>query len=184
MKKTETGFRDLVVLEPKIFKDNRGYFFESFNRNIFKELNLPVDFDQDNQSQSQFGTIRGLHYQIAPHSQAKLVRVLQGKIYDVAIDLRKGSPTYGKWYGIELSEDNMKQLYVPHGFAHGFSVLSETTTILYKCEGFYNSEAERGIMFNDEELGIEWQLETDDVILSTKDKVLPAFKDSEHNFKY
>ena len=138
MKIVKTAIQDLVIIEPIVFEDSRGYFFESYNKNVFESENLRLDFVQDNQSKSGYGVIRGLHYQIAPHAQTKLVRVLSGKIFDISVDIRKGSPTFGKWVGVELSEENKKQILVPKGFAHGFSVLSKTAVVLYKCDDFYH----------------------------------------------
>jgi dTDP-4-dehydrorhamnose 3,5-epimerase len=180
----QTGFDGLVVVEPKVFKDERGYFFECYNENSFHEAGLKYIFVQDNQSKSSYGVIRGLHYQLDPYAQTKLVRVLEGKIYDIAVDIRKGSPTFGKWYGIELSDENFLQLVVPKGFAHGFSVLSEKAVILYKCDDFYNREAERGIIFNDPGLAIDWRIEPGKAIVSEKDRKLPFFGEADINFKY
>jgi dTDP-4-dehydrorhamnose 3,5-epimerase len=145
----ETGLPGLVVFEPRVFEDSRGFFFESYNANTFAAHGINYNFVQDNQSRSVYGVIRGLHYQLAPHAQTKLVRALHGTILDVAVDIRKGSPTYGKVFVIELSAENKKQLLVPKGFAHGFSVLSETAEIMYKCDAFYNKESEGGIIYND-----------------------------------
>ena len=178
---TETGIKDLLIIEPKIFDDPRGYFFESYNQNKFKEFQLNFDFIQDNQSKSSYGVVRGLHYQLEPYAQTKLIRVLQGKILDVAVDIRKGSPTYGKHFPIELSEDNKKQLLVPKGFAHGFSVLSEKAVVLYKCDNIYKPEAERGILYNDPDLIIDWKI--NDAIISKKDQYNPLLKDAENNFE-
>jgi dTDP-4-dehydrorhamnose 3,5-epimerase len=184
MKTIHTDFKGLLIIEPKIFSDPRGYFFESYNANKFNELSLKHDFVQDNQSKSAYGVIRGLHYQIEPHAQTKLIRVLQGTIYDVAVDIRKGSPAFGKWFGIELSEENHLQLLIPKGFAHGFSVLSKTAVILYKCDDFYVPEAERGIIYNDVSLNICWKLNPDKILVSDKDIRLPTLKDAEMNFNY
>ena len=181
---TQTDFEGLVIIEPKIFSDPRGYFYESYNQNSFHESSLKYVFVQDNQSKSTFGVIRGLHYQIEPHAQTKLIRVLQGNIYDVAVDIRKGSPTYTKWFGIELSEQNHLQLLIPRGFAHGFSVLSETAVIIYKCDGFYVSAADRGIIYNDASLNIDWKIDPDKILVSDKDAKLPALHHAEMNFKY
>ena len=178
-----TDIQGLLIIKPHVFEDSRGYFFESYNKKKLEQY-IPVDFVQANQSNSVFGTIRGLHYQLAPFSQSKLVRVLQGRIYDVAIDIREKSPTYGKHFGIELTCENKTQLYIPHGFAHGFSVLSETAIVLYKTDGFYESGSERGINFNDSFLNIDWKIDTDKAIVSPKDKVLPSFCDAEKNFNF
>ncbi|MEA3316558.1 MAG: dTDP-4-dehydrorhamnose 3,5-epimerase [Bacteroidota bacterium] len=180
----KTKIPDLLIIKPKIFEDHRGYFFESYNEKLFNSNNINIKFVQDNQSFSSYGTIRGLHYQLAPYAQTKLIRVLQGKIYDVAIDIRENSPTFGKWFGQELSSDNKLQLLVPQGFAHGFSVLSETATVLYKCDNLYNPESERGINFLDKELNIDWKIEKNKAIVSSKDNILPALIDAEINFKF
>ena len=178
-----TEFPGLFIIKPKIFEDSRGYFFESYNK-----LKIPtitkIEFVQDNQSKSVYGTIRGLHYQLEPYSQSKLIRVLEGKILDVVVDIREKSPTFGRYFSIELSCNNKQQLFIPKGFAHGFSVLSETATVFYKTDQYYNPESERGINFNDIDLGIDWKIEIEKAIISSKDKVLPTFKESEKNFKY
>lgn len=166
----ETGIKDLVIIEPRVFPDARGYFFESFSQLNLEKAGIKTNFVQDNQSKSTYGVIRGLHFQKPPHAQTKLVRALQGSIYDVAVDLRKDSETYGKWYGCELSDENKRQLLVPKGFAHGFSVLSETAVVFYKCDDFYHPECEQGIMFYDETLQIDWQVDLSKVIISDKDK--------------
>lgn len=184
MKVTKTKFPGLVIIEPKIFEDSRGYFFESFNKKMFNELVEETEFVQDNQSKSAYGTIRGLHYQLEPYAQAKLIRVLQGKILDVVVDLREKSPTYGEHFGIELSCENKKQLFISKGFAHGFSVLSETAIVLYKTDQFYNPGSERGINYNDPYLNIDWKIDNQQAIVSAKDKVLPWFQDAEKNFKF
>ncbi len=184
MKIIHTDFKGLFIIEPRIFKDPRGYFYESYNENRFLESSLKYDFVQDNQSKSSYGVIRGLHYQIEPHAQTKLIRVLQGTIYDVAVDIRKGSPTYGRWFGIELSEENHLQLLIPTGFAHGFSVLSKTAVIMYKCDDFYFPDAERGITYSDPVLNIDWKIEHGKILVSDKDKKLPPLQDAEMNFKY
>lgn len=181
---TETGFKGLQVFEPRVFGDSRGYFFEAYNEAVFHEAGVMYRFVQDNQSFSNYGVIRGLHYQLSPHAQCKLVRVLEGRILDVAVDIRQGSPTYGKHFSIELSAENKKQLLIPHGFAHGFSVLSQTATVLYKCDALYNKESEGGIIFNDPDLAIDWQLPAADAIVSEKDVVLPLFKNCKNNFEY
>lgn len=184
MKISETGFKGLLVIEPKIFKDNRGYFFESYNEKMLKEAGIDIKFVQDNQSKSSFGVIRGLHYQLEPYAQTKLIRVLQGTIRDVVADIRKGSPTFGKWFGVEISDDNQKQLLIPRGFAHGFSVISETAVILYKCDDFYNPVSERGIIYNDTTLGINWGLNPEQTIVSEKDLKHPSFDQAEYNFTF
>lgn len=180
----QTDFKGLVIIEPRIFSDPRGYFYESYNQHSFHDSSLKYLFVQDNQSKSVSGVIRGLHYQIEPHAQTKLIRVLQGKIFDVAVDIRKGSPTYTKWFGIELSEENHLQLLIPRGFAHGFSVLSKTAVIMYKCDDFYTPEADRGIIYNDINLNIDWKIDADKILVSEKDSKLPALHDAEMNFKY
>jgi len=177
-----TSFKGLVLIRPKIYEDPRGYFYESYNEQVFKKAGIHFDFVQDNQSESWKGVIRGLHYQLAPHAQTKLVRVLQGSIYDVAVDLRLGSPTFAKWYGVELSGDNRLQLLIPRGFAHGFSVLSDSAMVLYKTDDFYCKEAERGIVFNDPFLGIEWNTRSNACSVSGRDRQLPEFKNAEYNF--
>lgn len=184
MEITETGIPNLQIITPKVFEDNRGYFFESFNSSAFQKLGLNQGWIQDNQSKSSFGVIRGLHYQLAPFSQSKLVRVIVGRILDVALDIRRGSPTFGKHFAIELSEENKKQLLIPRGFAHGFSVLSDNAVVLYKCDNAYKQDAERGIMFNDPYLGIDWQISEDQAIVSAKDKVYPTFQNADLNFVF
>ena len=180
----KTEFPGLMIIEPKVFGDARGYFFESYNEKVMFDAGIQTLFRQDNQSFSKYGVIRGLHFQLNPHSQTKLIRVMEGAIYDVALDLRKGSPSFGKWYGLELSAENKRQLYVPSGFAHGFSVLSEQTTILYKCDNFYNPTSEGGVLYNDPMLGIDWKVDAAKAIVSDKDKILPTFNQSETNFVF
>jgi dTDP-4-dehydrorhamnose 3,5-epimerase len=177
-----TGFKGLFIIKPRVFKDSRGYFYESYNQKEFKASGIKINFVQDNQSESTKGVIRGLHFQIAPFAQTKLVRVLDGRIYDVAVDIRQDSPTFGKWYGIELSKNNKLQLLIPQGFAHGFSVLSRKAVVLYKTDDFYNKEAERGIVYNDTFLKIDWKVKTTDSIVSERDRSLPAFKQVITNF--
>ena len=172
----ETGIKDLFIIEPRVFADSRGYFFESYSQLALEKAGIKTNFVQDNQSKSTYGVIRGLHYQKPPHTQTKLVRALQGSIYDVAVDLRKDSETYGKWFGCELSEDNKRQLLVPKGFAHGFSVMSETAVVFYKCDDFYHPECEEGIVFYDETLQIDWKVDLSKVIISDKDKKNLEFK--------
>jgi dTDP-4-dehydrorhamnose 3,5-epimerase len=184
MELTETGFKGLVVLKPKIFEDSRGYFYESYNKKILSDNGINIDFVQDNQSLSSFGTIRGLHYQLIPHAQTKLVRIILGSVYDVAVDIRKGSPTFGKWFGIELTDSNKLQLLIPKGFAHGFSVLSEKAIVIYKTDDFYDKESERGIAHNDATLNIEWKIPVTHYVISEKDKILPSFNDSDSNFTF
>lgn len=179
---SETGISGLYVYEPAVFKDSRGYFFESFNENTFKNHGIDDRFVQDNQSFSTRGTIRGLHYQHPPFAQSKLIRALSGVILDVVVDIRQGSSTYGKVFSIELSSDNKKQLYIPKGFAHGFSVLSETAEILYKCDNFYNKQSEGGIRYNDNTLNIDWKLEKGAELVSEKDLILPGFNEHINHF--
>ncbi|MEQ6125076.1 dTDP-4-dehydrorhamnose 3,5-epimerase [Pseudotenacibaculum sp. MALMAid0570] len=173
----ETELKGCFIIEPKIFDDGRGYFFESFNQNKFQELTgLNPIFVQDNQSMSQRGVLRGLHLQRGTFAQAKLVRVIKGKVLDVVVDLRPESSTYGRSFSIVLSEENKKQLFVSRGFAHGFSVLEDNTIFSYKCDNYYNKESEDGIIYNDAELNIDWMLEESEIQLSEKDKLLPNFK--------
>lgn len=172
----------LVIVEPKVFEDSRGYFFESYNQQQFQQAGIRANFVQDNQSKSSYGVIRGLHYQMNPHAQAKLVRVLEGTILDVAVDIRKASPTYGQHFAIELSAENKKQLFIPEGFAHGFSVLSETAVVMYKCNTFYNKESEGGIRYNDPQLAIDWKVDLSKAVVSEKDQQLPNFKNAISNF--
>jgi dTDP-4-dehydrorhamnose 3,5-epimerase len=173
----ETKLQGCFILEPKIFEDQRGYFFESFNQNQFNSLtNTNTRFVQDNESFSTKGVLRGLHYQIGEHAQAKLVRVIQGRVLDVAVDLRAGSPTFSQYVAVELTETNKKQLFIPRGFAHGFVVLSDTAIFSYKCDNFYNKESEGGIIYNDPTLSIDWQLAESSLIVSEKDLVLPTLE--------
>ncbi|HJU45176.1 MAG TPA: dTDP-4-dehydrorhamnose 3,5-epimerase [Chitinophagaceae bacterium] len=181
---TATEFPGLMVYGPKVFGDDRGYFFESYNEQVFHAEGINFRFVQDNQARSSYGVVRGLHFQQAPYAQTKLIRALSGTILDVAVDLRKGSPTYGQVYTIELSAENKLQLLVPRGFAHGYSVLSETAEVLYKCDAFYNKAAEGGVLFNDPALNIDWGIPADKMILSDKDQVYPVFADCGHNFHF
>ena len=182
MKIEKTFIKDLVVIEPTVFGDERGYFFESYSKTKFEGLGIYIDFVQDNQSFSKKGTLRGLHYQNPPFAQTKLVRVLEGEIIDVAVDLRKDSPTYGKHFSIALSADNKKQLLIPQGFAHGFSVISETAVVMYKCDQFYNKESEGGIRFDDPALGIDWGMDLSTAIVSEKDLILPNLANCNSQF--
>lgn len=176
---TETKLKGCFIIEPKIFADERGYFMESFNENTFKNgIGEAVHFVQDNQSFSTQGVLRGLHYQTGSHAQAKLVRVLQGAVLDVAVDIRPGSPTYGQHETVLLTAEKQNQFFVPRGFAHGFLVLSETAVFFYKCDNFYNKESEGGIRYNDPQLDIDWQFETDKVIISEKDQILPTLENA------
>ena len=184
MKYTKTQIQDLYVIEPSVFEDDRGYFLESFNLEKFQEHIGPIAFVQDNESKSSKGVLRGLHFQKPPFNQAKLVRCIEGKVLDVAVDIRKGSPTYGKHVSIELSGENKKQVFVPKGFAHGFSVLSKTAVIAYKVDNRYASEYDAGIIWNDKDLNIGWGLRTEEIQLSEKDKNLPSFKDLDSPFNF
>jgi dTDP-4-dehydrorhamnose 3,5-epimerase len=179
----KTFIQDLVILTPRVFEDSRGYFFEAYNQAHFHQNGIDYKFIQDNQSFSKRGVIRGLHLQINPFAQAKLVRVLEGEILDVAVDLRKNSSTYGQHYSVVLSAENKKQLMVPHGFAHGFSVLSETASVLYKVDQLYHKESERGIRYDDPTLAIDWQLDSKEVIVSEKDLILPSFNEIDWSFE-
>ena len=177
MKIRETGLKGCIVIEPSVYDDGRGYFFESFNQKTFEEnTGIHISFVQDNQSMSQRGVLRGLHFQKGEHAQAKLVRVIKGKVLDIAVDLRPYSKTYGEHFSIELSEENKLQLFVPRGFAHGFSVLEDNTIFSYKCDNYYNKSSEGGITYNDSQLNIDWKLGKREIMLSEKDKVLPTFK--------
>lgn len=180
---TDTGIDDLKVLEPEVFEDSRGCFFESYNKKLFEKNNLFYNFIQDNQSESIYGTIRGLHFQISPYDQAKLVRVIKGKIIDVALDLRRSKKTFGKHFSIELSEFNKKQLLIPSGFAHGFSVISEYAVVLYKTDNIYAPDYERAVRFNDPFLNINWKIPEDKIILSDKDKLNDLFNADMSYFK-
>lgn len=179
-----TAFPGLLIFEPKVFEDSRGYFFESYNEKIFSATGIDIRFVQDNESSSSYGVIRGLHYQLNPFAQTKLIRVLEGKILDVVVDIRKGSPSFGKSFSIELTVENKKQLFIPAGFAHGFSVLSEKAIVFYKCDQFYNKESEAGIRFDDPQLNIDWRIPFDKAIVSEKDQLLPLFAGSENNFDF
>ena len=181
MKIKETPLKDCYIIEPTVFEDDRGYFYEKFNEKKFEELTgLNGHFVQDNISKSSYGVLRGVHLQKGEHAQAKLVSCLEGKVWDVAVDLRKDSPTFGKWFGVELTPENKLQLYVPRGFGHGFSVLSDTAIFAYKCDNFYEKDAEGSVIWNDEELNIDWKLPKEVIQLSHKDQHLPLFK--ENNF--
>ena len=184
MKVIDTEIEDVKIIEPKIFEDSRGYFFESFNDLEFINKIGFVDFVQDNESKSSYGVMRGLHFQKPPYTQAKLVRCVRGVVLDVAVDLRKGSPTYGKHVAVELTEDNHRQLFIPKGFAHGFAVLSDTAVFQYKCDDFYHPEVDGGINILDDSLGIDWKIPKDKAILSEKDTKHPLLKDFDSPFKY
>lgn len=178
MKLKETGISGLMVIEPDVFGDSRGYFMESFSLRKFRELTgLDIDFVQDNESKSSYGVVRGLHFQRPPHAQSKLVRVVLGRVLDVAVDLREGSPTYGKHYAIELSGENHLQMLIPKGFAHGFAVLSDEAVFQYKCDEYYAPESEGAVAWDDPDLAIDWRLPKEDIRLSDKDKAHPNLKD-------
>ncbi|MCD4711004.1 MAG: dTDP-4-dehydrorhamnose 3,5-epimerase [Bacteroidales bacterium] len=176
MKVEETGIEGLLVLEPRVFKDPRGFFYESYHKERLARHGVDYEFTQDNQSRSTYGIIRGLHYQKQPHAQTKLVRVTEGAIFDVAVDIRPGSRTYGKWFGLEISADNFIQLLIPGGFAHGLAILSDHATVLYKCDQYYHPESESGIRFDDPDLNIDWRIDPKKVVISEKDRILPYLK--------
>ncbi|PWG78835.1 dTDP-4-dehydrorhamnose 3,5-epimerase [Pararcticibacter amylolyticus] len=178
----QTDLPGVIVIEPKIWKDERGYFYESYNRELFRDAGIDTDFVQDNQSFSHKGALRGLHGQSNPFAQGKLVRVIQGKVMDVAVDIRKGSPTYGKHIRVELSGENFKMLWIPAGFLHGFVTLEDNTIFTYKVDKLYNKESEIGVRWNDPDFSIDWTLKQSEVILSQKDAVLPLFRDFESPF--
>ncbi len=178
MKVIETEIEGVFILEPRVFGDDRGYFFESFSLKHFEEKVSKTVFVQDNESKSKYGVLRGLHYQLPPYTQAKLVRVVKGRVLDVAVDIRKGSPTFGKYVAVELSEENKLQFFLPKGFAHGFAVLSEEAIFQYKCDEYYAPDYEGAICFDDPDLGIDWRLPLEDIILSEKDKKHPRLRDA------
>ena len=180
----KTDIPEVVIIEPRVFGDHRGYFFESFSEKDFAENVREVKFVQDNESKSCYGVLRGLHFQKPPHAQAKLVRVVKGRVLDVAVDVRKGSPTFGKYVAVELSEENHRQLFIPRGFAHGFAVLSEEAVFQYKCDNYYAPQSEGSVLWNDPEVGIEWGIPADDVMLSDKDRNAPLLKDLGDVFEY
>lgn len=180
----QTDFPGLMVFEPVVHADSRGYFYESYNEQTCQKAGIPYRFVQDNQALSSYGVIRGLHYQLNPHAQVKLIRAISGIILDVVVDIRKGSPMFGKHFSIELSAGNKKQLLIPAGFAHGYSVLTETAEVLYKCDAFYDRETEAGIRFNDPSLGIDWMIPDGSEIISGKDMNQPFFSDCRNNFSY
>ena len=185
MEVIKTAIKDVLIIEPKIFGDERGYFFESFNAKEFSEkTGLNVNFVQDNESLSRYGVLRGLHFQLPPYSQSKLVRVVKGRVLDVVVDIRKGSPTYGKFEMCELTEENHRQFFIPKGMAHGFAVLSELALFQYKCDDFYHPEAEGAIAWNDSDIAIPWPIPLEDMILSEKDKHHPFLKDLDSPFFY
>lgn len=178
MKVSQTEIAGVVIIEPDLFRDARGYFFESFSEQVFREKVCDTRFIQDNESRSVYGVVRGLHYQLSPFAQSKLVRVIEGAILDVAVDIRKGSPTFGKHVALELTAENKKQLFIPRGFAHGFSVLSPVAVVQYKCDNYYAPEYEGSIAFDDPALGIEWRIPSEKMILSEKDKNHPGLADT------
>lgn len=180
----KTEIEGVVILEPKVFGDERGYFFESFSQRDFDEAVRPVRFVQDNESKSRYGVLRGLHFQLPPFAQSKLVRVVSGRVLDVAVDIRRGSPTFGRSVAVELTGENKRQLFIPRGFAHGFSVLSEEALFQYKCDNFYAPQCEGAIAWNDPALGIDWRLKPEDMILSAKDKVHPFLAEVSELFDY
>jgi dTDP-4-dehydrorhamnose 3,5-epimerase len=175
-----TSIDGLLILEPRVFEDARGYFFESYNARALASHGVHTVFVQDNQSRSGYGVIRGLHYQLPPYAQTKLVRAVEGCIYDVAVDLREGSPTFGRWEGVELSAENRRQLYVPQGFAHGFAVLSPTAVVQYKCDNYYSPGGEGGIIWNDAILNIDWKIPADQALISDKDQRLPTLAEGNY----
>jgi dTDP-4-dehydrorhamnose 3,5-epimerase len=177
MKISKTAIDGVVIIEPQVFEDDRGYFFESYNQEKMAEVGLNYNFIQDNQSKSCYGTVRGIHFQKGEFAQAKLVRVLEGTVLDVAVDLRKDSPTFGKYVAVELSAENKKQLMIPRGFGHGFSVLSKTAVFAYKCDNVYNKASEGGIRFDDPDIAIDWKINPEEAILSEKDKNAPLLKE-------
>jgi dTDP-4-dehydrorhamnose 3,5-epimerase len=179
MKFIPTHIPDVIIIEPKLWNDPRGYFFESYRDDLFQQQIGKIDWVQDNESYSTYGTLRGLHYQLTPHAQSKLVRVIQGKVLDVAVDIRQSSPTFGQHVAVELSADNKRQLFIPRGFAHGFVVLSETAIFQYKVDNYYNKDCDRGIAFNDPALGIDWKIDLAQVQLSDKDSKQSLLKDAE-----
>ena len=184
MEVIKTAIDGVVIIEPKVFKDQRGYFFESFSQREFEAKVRKINFVQDNESMSSYGVMRGLHFQRPPYTQSKLVRCVKGKVLNVAVDILKGSPTYGQHVAVELSEDNHRQFFVPRGFAHGFAVLSDTAVFQYKCDNFYAPQADGGISIKDESLGIDWKIPTDMVILSEKDTLHSCLKDFDSPFSY
>lgn len=184
MEVVKTSIDGVVILEPRVFEDARGYFFESFSQREFDEKVGTIRFVQDNESKSSYGVIRGLHFQRPPFTQSKLVRCVKGAVLDVAVDIRQGSPTYGQHVAVELTEDNHRQFFIPKGFAHGFSVLSETAVFQYKCDEFYHPEADGGISIMDESLNIDWHIPTDKAILSDKDTKHPFLNNFDNPFKY
>ncbi len=184
MEVIKTKIEGVVIIEPRIFSDDRGYFYESFSQREFEEKVCKTVFVQDNQSKSSYGVLRGLHFQAPPFAQSKLVRVVKGAVLDVAVDIRKGSPTYGQYVAVELSEQNQRQLFVPRGFAHGFVVISDEAVFQYKCDNYYNKQSEGSLLWNDPEIGIDWGIDVTKATLSEKDTVSPCLKDMESPFNY
>ena len=184
MKVVKTAIEDVVIIEPDVFGDARGYFFESYSQKRFDEQVRPIKFLQDNESKSRYGVLRGLHFQKGKDAQSKLVRVVKGRVLDVAVDIRRGSPTFGKYVAVELTEQNHRQLFIPRGFAHGFSVLSEEAVFQYKCDNLYAPQSEGAIAWNDPEIGIDWGLKAEDVLLSAKDAAHPLLSEAEELFDY
>lgn len=184
MEVINTGIEGVVIIEPRIFKDERGYFYESFSQREFEEKVCRTTFVQDNQSKSSYGVLRGLHFQKPPHCQSKLVRCIKGAVLDVAVDIRKGSPTFGRYVAVELTEENHRQFFVPRGFAHGFAVLSEEAVFQYKCDNFYCKESEGAIAWNDPALNIEWRIPADKILLSEKDRLSKNIDEAEYLFDF
>ena len=184
MEVIKTDIEGVVIIEPRIFKDDRGYFYESFSQREFEEKVCRTTFVQDNQSKSSYGVVRGLHFQKPPYSQSKLVRCIKGAVLDVAVDIRKGSPTFGKYVAVELTEDNHRQFFVPRGFAHGFAVLSDEAVFQYKCDNFYNKESEGAVAWDDPELAIDWRIPVEKVLLSEKDKLSKTIAEADFLFDY
>ena len=180
----KSDIEGVVIIEPRIFEDSRGYFFESFSEREFVEKVCNTRFVQDNESKSSYGVVRGLHFQLPPHAQSKLVRVVEGAVLDIAVDIRRGSPTFGKYVAVELSAENHRQLFIPRGFAHGFAVLSETAVFQYKCDNYYAPQSEGAIAWNDAEIGIDWRIPADKVILSAKDMAHPTLTECNTLFDY
>lgn len=184
IKVIETSIPGVVIIEPKVFGDERGYFLETWSQKDFNEMVRPVNFVQDNQSKSHYGVLRGLHFQKGEHTQSKLVRVVKGRVLDVAVDIRKGSPTFGQYVKVELTDANFRQFFIPRGFAHGFVVLSEEAIFQYKCDNLYAPQSEGSIIWNDSTIGIDWQIPSEDIILSAKDKVHPTLDVAPELFDY
>lgn len=184
MKIIDTEIAEVKILEPDVYGDHRGYFFESFSQREFEEKVFKTEFVQDNESKSRFGVLRGLHFQKAPYAQSKLVRVVQGSVLDVAVDIRKGSPTFGKHVAVELNDENKRQMFIPRGFAHGFVVLSETVVFQYKCDNYYAPQSEAGIAWDDAALGIDWKIPAAEILLSEKDKNNPLLSEADVLFDY